>query len=105
MGLWAPVLLQGPREMAHRGPAEPAVHAHAAVVVLHTPPAMHSLSLTQPWLPHSCTVGGAGPRPLMQNCKHTQAFMPCTVSVAACLARTTYSLPADMRRQAGRISL
>ena len=72
MGLWAPVVLQGPREMAHLGPAEPAVHVHADVVVLQAPPAMQSLSLAQPWLPQGRTVWGAGPMPLMQNCKHSQ---------------------------------
>lgn len=98
MGLWAPVVLQGPREMAHLGPAKPAAHAHADVVALQTPPAMQSLSLTQPWLPHGCRVGGAGPRPLMQNCKHTQTSTPCIVSVATCLAKIISSLPAAINR-------
>ena len=63
------MVLQGPREMAHLSPALPAVHTHAAVVVLQMPPAMQLLSLVQPWLPQGCTVWGAGPTPLMQNCK------------------------------------
>lgn len=51
--LFGPVPLQGPREMAHLGPANPGAHAQVALVTLQDPPPMQSLFFAQRWLPHS----------------------------------------------------
>lgn len=64
----APVALQGPREMAHLGPANPAAHEQVPFAVLHTPPPMQSLFLEQPWLPHSCCEAGAAPTLFTHAC-------------------------------------
>ncbi len=63
-----PVALQGPREMAHLAPANPAAQEQVPLAALHTPPPMQSLFLEQPWLPHSCCETGIGPPLFMHAC-------------------------------------
>jgi len=62
------VPLQGPREIAHLGPANPGAHAQVPLGVLQLPAPMQSLSLEQPWLPHSCSALGADSPFLMHAC-------------------------------------
>ncbi len=62
------VTLQGPREIAHLGPANPGAHAQVPLGVLQLPAPMQSLSLEQPWLPHSCSALGADSPFLMHAC-------------------------------------
>ena len=64
------VLLQGPREMAHVGPANPWAHLQVALALSQVPAPMQSLSLEQPVPLHSCSVCGAVSPLLRHACRH-----------------------------------